>query len=353
MNFNTNVFKRDIDIMQEVVLHISKYNNNEIIITDDKFNIIFQNSKYITDKTQYTLFDIADCFLNENIRINIENFKNSEKNHLYLKLIMNDNNDIQNIPVDLHITKIRNKKNKIKGYSVIIQDITQEVKNKIQKETFIDIISHDLKNPMRANIQILELIMNNKFGKVENRLKTVLEELLNSCKFMTYMADNLLIKYKNEIDLYELQKEEYSIVDLIKERCNKLMKILDKKNQTIELAVKGDIQPVKMDKDEITKVINNLIINASEQSAKNAKIYINIENDTENISVSFIDYGYNQHNENLSGIFEEYLTCSNKFRKVGFSLELYNCRKIIEAHDGHIYASNVENGTSITFCLPL
>ena len=231
MNFNTDFLNRDIDVLREVFLHVSKYNNDEIIITDEKFNVIFHNSRYVTNKSKYTLFDISDSFLNENIRINIENFKNSDKNHLCLKMILNDNKNIQNLPVDLHITKIRGKKNKIKGYSVIIQDITQEVKNKIQKETFIDIISHDLKNPMRANIQILELILNNKFGKVEARLKTVLEELLNSCKFMTYMADNLLIKYRNEIDLYELQKEEYSIVDLVKERSNKLMKILDKKNQ--------------------------------------------------------------------------------------------------------------------------
>ena len=43
--------------------------------------------------------------------------------------------------MDIHICKILNKKNKIKGYSIILQDITQEIKNRIQKETFILVIN--------------------------------------------------------------------------------------------------------------------------------------------------------------------------------------------------------------------
>lgn len=354
MNFSSCVFYYDKEIMQEVFFQISKYSSTEIIITDEDFNIVFHNTKYITDNKRYSLFDIMNNFINKDITTSIINFKNSDKNHMFLKLIFADNGTLQNMPVDLHICKIKNKKNKLKGFSVFIQDISQEVKNKIQKETFIDIISHDLKNPMRANIQVLELILKNKFGKIENNLKVVLDELLNSCKFMNYMADNLLIKYKNEFDLYELQKQEYSILNLIKERCNKLMGFLDRKKQTIELVVNGDIPEILIDVDEIAKVISNLIINASEQSIENSKIIIQVENNKNYINVSFVDYGYPQKPEILNGIFEEYITCTNKFRKVGFGLELFNCRKIIEAHSGSICAKNESNtGTTITFTLPL
>lgn len=354
MNFIAGIFQRDNSFLQEIFLHLCKYSNSEIIVTDEKFNIVFHNSKFITDNKKYSLFDITDNFKNDNIRINIENFKYSANNHLCLKLVCSDNGVLNNMPIDLHICKIKNKKNKLQGYSAIIQDISQEVRNRIQKETFIDIISHDLKNPMRANIQILELIMKNKFGKVEDNLRVVLDELLNSCKFMNYMADNLLIKYKNEFDLYELQKQKYSIVNLIKDRCNNLTHFLDRKKQTIELIVKGNLPDVIIDVDEMSKVVSNLIINASEQSVENSKIKIEVENNKKNVNVSIIDFGYPKKPEILNGIFEEYITCSNKFRKVGFGLELYNCRKIIEAHNGNISARNDSNtGTSITFTLPV
>lgn len=354
MNFTTPLFYKDTEIIHEIFSHISKYSSEEIIITDEKFNILFQNTKYNFKNSKFCITDLTPDFTNKNLIINFENFKNSNKNHLFLKLIFNDENNFHNIPMDVHICKIRGKKNKVKGYSIIIQDITQEIKNKIQKETFIDILTHDLKNPIRANIQVLELILNNKFGIVENNLKVILDELLNSCRFMSYMTDNLLIKYKNEFNTYELQKEKYSLIKLIKEKYNNLINIFNRKNQTVELIIKGEIPDIEIDINEIGKVINNLIINASEQSIENSKIKIIIEKNKDNINVSFVDYGYPKNNEKLSEIFEEYIACSNKFRKIGFSLELYNCRKIIEAHNGQICAKNESNnGTSITFSLPL
>ena len=354
MNFTTPIFYKDSEIIQEVFSHISKYSTGEIIVTDEKFNILFQNTKYSFNNGKFDINDLTPNCTNENLKINFENFKNSEKNHLFLKLIFNNENNFHNIPMDVHICKIRNKKNKIKGYSIIIQDITQEIKNKIQKETFIDILTHDLKNPIRANIQILELILNNKFGKLENNLKVIIDELLNSCRFMKYMTDNLLIKYKNEFNIYELQKEEASIVDLIKEKYNNLVNFFDRKNQTVELIIKGKIPKIKIDINEIGKVINNLIINASEQSIENSKIIIKVERNKDNLSVAFYDYGHPKSKDKLNEIFEEFITCSNKFRKIGFSLELYNCRKVIEAHNGRIWAENTGNhGSSITFCLPI
>ena len=354
MDFTVDFLNKNSDITGEIFLNIAKYSSGDLIITDEKFNIMFHNSKNAIKANNTTLFDIMENFLNDNIRITIENFKNSQNNHIFLKLIFNAENNFQNIPIDLHISKLKNKKGKIKGYIVIIHDITQEIRNRIQRETFTDILMHDLKNPIRANIQILELILNNKFGRIESNLKTILDELLNSCRFMNYMTDNLVMKYKNEFNLYELQKQKYSIVKLVKDRCNKLMNLLDRKKQTIELTIRGDYNEAEIDIDEMEKVINNLIINASEQSIENSIIKIKIENSKENINVSFTDYGYSKNLKNPNEIFEEYLTCSNKFRKVGFSLELYNCKKIIEAHNGRISAQNAENkGTSIIFSLPL
>ena len=353
MNLPKIIFNEDLNILNEAFTHISKYSSGEIIITDEKFNIIFQNSKYFFKDNKFDILSLTPDYENKNLIINIENFKHSEKNHLYLKLIFNDKSFMNNLPMEVHICKIRNKRNKVKGYTIIIQDITQEVKNRIQKETFIDILTHDLKNPLRANIQVLELILKNKFGQIETKLQPVLEELLKSCRFINYMADNLIIKYKNEFNLYELQKQKYSIVNLVKEKCNNLNNFLDKKNQTLEFTVKGKIKDLNIDIDEIGKVVNNLIINASEQSSENSTIKVEIENNKENVNVSFTDYGYPKSEKNLNEIFEEFITCSNKFRKIGFGLELYNCKKIIEAHNGIIKAQNSGNkGTQITFSLP-
>ena len=354
MDFTAENLIENKKFVNEILINISKYSNDEIIITDKKFNIKFHNSKLITESKIKSLFDVTHFIINNDVKKQIFLFAKTEKNHVFFKLIIKGNKALDNIPVNFHLCKIKDKQGKIHGYCVIIQDILQEIRNKIQKATFVDIISHDLKNPMRANIQILELILKNKFGETENTLKPILKELLNSCRFMNYMADNLLLKYKNEFDIYELKKQKYSIIKLIKDTCNKLSDVLERKNQTAELIINGKINDVYIDIEEMSKVINNLIINASEQSIENSKIIIKVENKNNKIFVSFTDYGYKQKKEVLNDMFEEYISCSNKFRKVGFSLDLFNCRKIIEAHNGSINAdTKSDKGTSITFSIPV
>ncbi|MBQ3642369.1 HAMP domain-containing histidine kinase [bacterium] len=355
MNFLPALITKDNDFLKEIFFNVSKYSNNEIIVTDNKLNILFQNSKFKFSDNKFNILDLMPNCSNENLCINFENFINSAKKHIFFKLVFSDElNNFSNIPLDVHICKMYKGNKKLNGYCIIIQDITQEVKNKIQKETFMDILMHDLKNPIRANIQIIELILKHKFGIVGNSLFPIIEELLNSCRLINYMADNLIWKYKNEFSMYELQKQYCNITELIRGKCQNLSPFLERKNQTIELAIVGTIPPVNIDEEEIGKVINNLIVNASEQSKDNSIIRIEIIKNSKKIVVTFKNNGYSQTESSLKQIFEEYITCANKFRKVGFGLELYNCKRIIEAHRGHIYAKNSDNqGTMVIFSLPV
>ena len=352
MNLSSIIF--DNSLIIEAFHQILKYSDNEIIITDENLNIIFQNSKFNFENQKFSFTVLTSKDASKNLNNHFTRFKNSNKNHIFFKLIFNDeNNNFTNVPLNVHICKIKNSE-KLNGYTIIIQDITQELKNNLQKQTMVDVLMHDLKNPLRANIQALELLLNNKFGKINNNIRLVLDELLNSNKFINYMTDNLIIKYKNEYSEQEITKEKRSIVDLTKQRCNNLLGFFDRKKQNIELIIEDKIPTISFDYEAIEKVINNLLINASEQSVNNSKIIIQIKKIEEYISVSFINNGHFETGESLNKIFDEYITCTNKFRKIGFGLELFNCKKIIEAHQGKIWANNELNkGTSITFCLPI
>lgn len=354
MSFQSDTICANSEMLRETIIQIAKYSLGDIIISDENFNIIFNNAQFTKEKNIITIFDVIDELLNDDFRFKLNNFKSSDKTHMYMKLLLTGSKELGAMPVDIHFCKIKNDKDRVKGYIIILQDVVQEVRNRIQKETFVDIISHDLKNPMRANIQILELVLGNKFGYLNKELRSVLDELLNSCKFMKYMADNLIIKYKNEFEACELNKKRYSIVKLIKDKCQNIMNVLERKNQTVEMIINAKIPDVFIDKEEMDKVIRNLLINASNESRENSKIIIKVDYDNEKVIVSMMNYGYSSNKFVLDNLFDEYISCSNKFRKIGFSLELFNCRKVIEAHGGSISAQNLSTGgKNITFSLPI
>ena len=349
MTSTFDLMNKETYFIKTVLLKISKYSQGEIFITDENFNILFRNADC---KQGENFLNLDENIVNQDFKEHLEKFKLSGTNHLFIKMIFNPNGDFNSLPVDVHICKSWNKKNILKGFAIIIQDITNEIENRIQRETFIDILSHDLRNPLRANIQVLELILQNKFGEINNKQKIILDEILDSCKFMNYMAENLVTKYKNDFIMYELLKEPYSIVKLIKSIYNSLSDMLNKRNQSLELEIKGKIKDVNIDVDAIKKAIKILILNASEYNQDRRAIKIQVENSDNYVDITFLNCTNTL--KHPDDIFEEYLNCSNRFRKVGFSLEFYNCKKIIEAHQGEIYAQNTDfSGLQVKIRLPV
>lgn len=338
---------KEVDFVGQVLPHLLSYADGEVIITDENLNIVFKNSKFNFKDNKFSLENLIPNNILQKLKCNFEEFMSTSKNHICFKII------VQNVPLEFHICKII-KENKLKGFTIIFKDITADLKREIQKETFVDILLHDFKNPIRSNIQVLELILEGKIGDINSEVKDILQELLSSSYYLKYMIENLVYRYKNEFNSFELQKEECSIISIIREKSNKVLKFLKRRNQTIELIVNGEIPLISLDVEQIGKVVNNLLVNASEQSVENAKIIVQIEQVRDGVKVDFVDYGYNKTDDNLREMFEEYITCANKFRKVGQSLDLYNCRKIIEAHDGCIKAEHSEQkGSKISFVLPL
>ena len=193
MNLSSIVLDRDNSLISEAFLHVSEHANSEIIITDEDLNIIFQNFKFNFKNQKFSLSALSSSYTNRNLNYHFSKFKNSDKNHIFFKLIFNDeNNNLTNIPLNIHICKIKNNIGKLIGFTIIIQDMTQELKNNMQKQTMIDVLTHDLKNPLRANIQVLELILEGKIGEINNEVKDILQEMLSSSYYLKYMTENLV-----------------------------------------------------------------------------------------------------------------------------------------------------------------
>ena len=93
------------------------------------------------------------------------------------------------------------KKKLIKKIKNKIKQIKSRYNEKLQKERnkFTCILNHDIKTPLLAQIQSLELILKDKFGKLNFEQKNILKEILNSNYFLFEIISNaiFLTKYEN------------------------------------------------------------------------------------------------------------------------------------------------------------
>ena len=229
----------------------------------------------------------------------------------------------------------------------------EEIFNSAQ-ENFLATIVHDLKTPINAEINALNLLLNKNLGELDDVQEEILQDVLDSTKYMQDMVKNILCKNKMDNNQMNLSKQIYSLTEVV-EHCIELTKyILNPRKQKIEFQCETNHPFLPLDFVEIKRAIHNLIINASEHSPIGAKILIRIFEKNGKICLLIQDFGGGIDLKNQTDIFSRYISYANEYKKVGSGLGLYITKKIIEEHNGEIkLESKVDHGTTITILLPM
>lgn len=369
------------------------YNNK---ISDDNYNISsIANSKVmIVDDNRMNVELLEEILSNFNLKITSclkpkEAFKKiqQEKFDLFLLDVMMpemsgfelakriyDTPLNQNSPI-IFISALSDNTSKQKGYklgsfayiekpfdvNIVKSQIFNILKNKKSqemiadnKESFLATVAHDLKTPLSAGINALNLILNKNFGTLESNQHELLEDILYSTKFMQDMVENVLCKNKMENSQIVLSKQIYSIKDVV-EHCIDLTKyILAPKKQKVRFECETNKILIPIDFIEIKRAIHNLIANASEYSPEGSEIIIKIFDAGKNLGIYVQDFGKGIALEYQDNVFDEYMTMAKRYKTVGSGLGLYITKNIVEAHNGQInLESKIGEGTKITILLPI
>ncbi len=209
---------------------------------------------------------------------------------------------------------------------VSTKDSSEESNNEIllEKENFIEMLTHDLKTPIRAQIQALNLLLKDYFGPLNPKQREIIKEIMASNKYMQNMAENVLTNYKIENGRLKIQKTKNDIKLTIENTIENLRFIISQKNQKINVNYKNIIESFAFYDDiEIKRVLTNLIVNASEYSFDNSTIDILVEKENNHFKITVSDTGLGIMNDDVDSIFKKYSTNSKDYRKVGTGLGLY------------------------------
>ena len=208
---------------------------------------------------------------------------------------------------------------------VSTKDSSEESNNEIllEKENFIEMLTHDLKTPIRAQIQALNLLLKDYFGPLNPKQREIIKEIMASNKYMQNMAENVLTNYKIENGRLKIQKTKNDIKLTIENTIENLRFIISQKNQKINVNYKNIIESFAFYDDiEIKRVLTNLIVNASEYSFDNSTIDILVEKENNHFKITVSDTGLGIMNDDVDSIFKKYSTNSKDYRKVGTGLGL-------------------------------
>jgi len=228
-----------------------------------------------------------------------------------------------------------------------------EIRDEAQKE-FIAIAAHELRNPIQPILGISE-ILHSKAEYSTNREQ--LEVIVRNARKLHKLAEDILNVTKIEKQSFRLNKELFSIKETILNAIQECKNQISRIDGNIDIIYKPldqefDNVSIKGDKDKISQVIINLIINAMQFIEKeNGLITIIGERKDNQILLSVKDNGTGISPEIFPKLFSKYVSKYN----MGNGLGLYISKNIIQAHDGKIWAKNNENekGATFSFSLPI
>lgn len=247
-----------------------------------------------------------------------------------------------------------------------------------EKEDFILMLSHDMKNPLTAVIGSIDIIREGCLGPVSDEQEDYLDSAIDSCNEVVTMIDNLLDIRKFEAGKIQMDISEFSAQEL----TSKIVEPFSRpaRHDGIELII--NIEPVSstisVDKNAFKRVIGNLLGNAlkftpeggritvsyhtvSARTAGELKIpdYVVIPPDffgnSQFARISVHDTGNGIATDELERIFDRYTQFARRTgrERGGAGLGLAYCRFAVHSFGGIIWAESIaEQGSDFIMLLP-
>ncbi len=227
-------------------------------------------------------------------------------------------------------------------------------RNEQYQKEFLQNLSHEIKTPIFAIQGYIDILMDEI--KNDPAAKRFLENTNRNVTRLVNLVSDLDEITKLESGQQKLQQESFIIQPVITEIFEDLSLQIKEKNISCSIK-KGCELPIVVfaDKEKITQVVTNLVINAVRYGKINGSIIISIYTTDENhVLVEVSDDGVGIPEEHLPRLFERfYRVDRNRSRAYGGSgLGLAICKHIIEAHGQSMHVrSKVGVGTTIGFTL--
>ncbi|TAE32754.1 MAG: hypothetical protein EAZ92_01240 [Candidatus Kapaibacterium sp.] len=222
-----------------------------------------------------------------------------------------------------------------------------------EKNEFLGIAAHDLKNPLTSIMLAAELIA--KFLQQNNTDKVLqsVRSITVSAKQMLHIVANLLDINRIEHHAYELDMQPIQGIELFA-MAEKYVHIAAEKSITLHIDCGDTPPPLLADRSTLEQIMDNLLSNAVKYSPHDKHVFVRVREHTSTVRVEVQDQGPGISPDDMTKLFGKFARLSARptggEHSTGLGLSIV--KKMVEAMNGKVWCES-ELGKGATFIVEL
>ncbi len=246
------------------------------------------------------------------------------------------------------------------GLMITLHDITREKEIERLKTEFVSIAAHQLRTPLSAIKWTLQMLRDSSASKLSFDEKELLDKGYQSNERMINLINDLLDVARIEEGRLVYRSDYYSLEDIAREAFASMEELAKKKKIKLIFKESKKVLPeIRLDREKILLVMQNLLDNAIRFNNPGGKAEISVDRKKDNkneLEITVKDDGIGIPRARHDRIFKKFFRADNAIlhETEGTGLGLFICKNIIEAHGGEIwFESRKGEGTTFCFSLPI
>jgi signal transduction histidine kinase/Tfp pilus assembly protein PilF len=245
---------------------------------------------------------------------------------------------------------------KTKKLNQIISEQKDSLQELVQvKDQLLGTISHDMRTPINSLISFTHLLEKDNIS--QDRLKLYTAQLKSTLGYTQELMDNLLKWAMSQMHGFKPELVSIELSGITEQVLYTLTDHLKQKDITIQNSITQGVY-VMADRDMLSTIIRNLLMNAIKFSHKNGRIQLASFQEMNNQFLTIRDEGIGMDAEKVSainyanGMFVKISAGTGQEKGNGLGLIL--CKSFIQMMNGRMtVTSSVNNGATFTVMLPL
>ncbi len=237
------------------------------------------------------------------------------------------------------------------AYNVMAEQLRREER---MRTDFISMLSHEIRTPLTSIRESVDMMADGVFGPVNERQTRFLRIAEKETDRLAELLRRLMTVTRMEAGNPTLNRQPMDCSGLIRTTQERLESSAMAKKIKLESRLPEDDVYISADTENLRQVLLNLGGNAIKFSPDESTVTFRLDMAENGVVFSVEDQGPGVPEAERELIFKKYYRAEGvRMDKDGAGLGLAICRKIVEAHGGHMWVDcGIEDGCAFRFFIP-